>query len=247
MKNRLLAKAGAVVETLCAAPRPLSIRELAVRLDLPTPTLSRLCADLVELGWLEKTDYHRFAPGLALPRLGALAEGLTPLIALAAPQIESFAVETGLNGLLSGCDGTHCYRLFARSLKESDRNIFRRSGADVALFGVTGLDAAAVRELIAARSPDLTDVEKNAIDRELDAVRSQNLLIRVSTLRQWYITAPFRHRERGFAVTFYGQGRPEQSPERLGGELLNLTARIRTAWSRSYADSHPLISSREKK
>lgn len=237
MKNLLLAKLGAVMETLCAAPGPLSIRELADRLGLPPPTLSRLCADLVELGWLEKTDYRRFAPGLAVLRFGALAEARSPLIAAAAPQIEAFAVETGLNGLLSGCDGKNCCRLFSRIVKATDHNVFRRSGAALALLHVSGLNTTAVRDALARLYPDLSEVEKNAVDRELETLRTQKLLLRIGTLRQWYITAPFRHRETGFALTFYGQGKAEQSPEKLGRDVVNLAARIRTVWSRSYADT----------
>ena len=234
MKNRLLAKSGAVMEAVCAADAPLSVRELSELLKLPVPTLSRLCRDLAELGWLEKTDYHHFAPGLAMIRFGSLSKRLSPLAASAAPQIEALSRETGLNGQLAGCDGKHFFRLCSFALKASDAQIYRRSGADVALLFASGLDAEAAKNAILATHPNLSEVDRNAIDREFDALRTQEYLLRVGTMRHWYITVPFRHGDFGFAATFYGQGNADQSPERICGEVTLLTARIRALWSRAY-------------
>lgn len=234
MKNRLLAKSGAVMEAVCSADAPLSVRELSELLKLPVPTLSRLCRDLAELGWLEKTDYHHFAPGLAMIRFGSLSKRLSPLAAAAAPQIEALSRESGLNGQLAGCDGKHFFRLCSFALKASDVQIYRRSGADLALLFAAGLDAETAKNAILTAHPALSEVDRNAIDREFEALRTQDLLLRVGMMRHWYITVPFRHGGFGFAATFYGQGRADQSPERMCGKVAVLTARIRTLWSRAY-------------
>ena len=66
MKNQLLGKVQTVLETLICAKKPLSIKELSDQLAMPLPTVSRLCSDLVEMGLIEKTDYHHLVPGISL-------------------------------------------------------------------------------------------------------------------------------------------------------------------------------------
>ena len=64
MKSSLLSKAGAVLEAVCRLDHPVAIKELTQMLDMPLPTVSRLCADLVDLRLLEKTsrkDIRRMA------------------------------------------------------------------------------------------------------------------------------------------------------------------------------------------
>ena len=80
MKSSLLTKAGAVLEAVCSLDHPAAIKELTGILQLPLPTVSRLCADLVEIGLLEKTDYHHLIPGIALIRFGSRALELSPLL-----------------------------------------------------------------------------------------------------------------------------------------------------------------------
>ena len=63
MKSSLMFKAASILEAICASKHPVAIKELTGILDLPLPTVSRLCADLIEIGLLEKTDYHHLVPG----------------------------------------------------------------------------------------------------------------------------------------------------------------------------------------
>ncbi|MCI5779374.1 MAG: helix-turn-helix domain-containing protein [Lentisphaeria bacterium] len=227
MKNRLLAKTGAVLDALCAAAGPMTVRELAGQLGLPTPTVSRLCGDLAEMGWLEKTDYHHYAPGLALIRFGFHAERLSPFVARAFPLIEAFSVETGLNGLLSGYDGVRFFRICGCAQKSSDRNILRRSGAFLALLFAYGLSVDAARTEARKFYSDLSEVERNTLDREFDALAARKLLLRIGTMRQWYVTVPFLCADCACALTFYGRGTEEQQVERICDEVTQLAARIR--------------------
>jgi len=61
MKNLLLVKMQAVLETL-AAEGTVSLNTLSERLNIPLPTLSRLVSDMVEMKLVEKIDYYRIAP-----------------------------------------------------------------------------------------------------------------------------------------------------------------------------------------
>ncbi|WP_432039147.1 IclR family transcriptional regulator [Streptomyces cucumeris] len=66
----MLDKAGLILD--CFAPERESYRlsELCERTGLPKPTAHRLAADLVRLGWLERTG-HRYRLGAKLFELGA--------------------------------------------------------------------------------------------------------------------------------------------------------------------------------
>jgi DNA-binding IclR family transcriptional regulator len=67
----VLAKAFEVLEAMSAAARPLTLKELTERLDLPKPTLHRILQTLVELGYVDQ-DHARSRYGLTLQlfRLG---------------------------------------------------------------------------------------------------------------------------------------------------------------------------------
>lgn len=232
MKTKIFAKAGLVLDALCAADAPLSLKELSQRLDIPLPTLSRLCNDLAEMEWIAKTDYHHFVPGTALLRFGTHAERLSPLASAVAGIIRNYAVKSGLNGLLLGCKKGTFFRIFACSQKSSDLNIIRRSGALLALLYAAKLSAEDIKGEIIRKFPDLSDVEKNTIEREFETLRNNNILLRVGTMRQWYITVPFTYKDMGCALTFYGQGDEKKSVERACEEVSNTAGRILNIWSR---------------
>ena len=105
MKLNLLAKTDQVVTTICNSFAPVSLKELSAKLQIPVPTLSRICNDLAELHWLEKADYHHFVPGLALIRFGDCATRLSPYAAAVETLLRDYAVKSGLNGFLAGYSG----------------------------------------------------------------------------------------------------------------------------------------------
>ena len=232
MKIKLLAKAGAVMDALCSASAPMSLKELSVVLDMPVPTLSRLCNDMVEMQWLIKSDYHHFAPGIAMLRFGTHAERLSPQAASALPLIREYSLRSGLNGLLSGYTGGSFFKFCSCAQKTSDQNIFRRSGAFLALLSACNVSQDEAKSVVRKLFSDLSDVEVNTLDREFDALQRQKLLLRVGTMRQWYITVPFSWKEIGCALTFYGHGNEKQQVESACAEVAQTAAKIRSAWGR---------------
>ncbi|MEU7487361.1 IclR family transcriptional regulator [Streptomyces sp. NPDC042319] len=68
----MLDKAALIVESFRPTGGPYRLAELAQRSGLPKPTVHRLAADLVRLGWLERTDDGRYRLGGRLFELGSL-------------------------------------------------------------------------------------------------------------------------------------------------------------------------------
>ena len=232
MKLLLLAKVGAVLREICAAPKPLSLKELAEKLKLPLPTLSRICNDLAEMKYLEKTSYHHFAPSLTLVSMGFHAVRLSPFATTAEDIIRKYSLESGLNGMFSGYDYGGFYQICSCSSGSSDSNICRRSGAYVALLSL--LDISMEKAWFKALNmfPDLSDVEKNAFEREFEQLKHSKCLMRIGIMRQWFITGPFRHNGTVFALTYYGTGRKDKDVDSVSRDIIQVGARICSAWDR---------------
>ena len=54
MKNQLLSKVCKVLDAVVCSDKPLTLRELADKLDMPTATVGRITSDLTEMALLEK-------------------------------------------------------------------------------------------------------------------------------------------------------------------------------------------------
>ena len=232
MKLNLLAKTDQVVTAICNSFAPVSLKELSEKLHIPVPTLSRICNDLAELHWIEKTDYHHFVPGLALIRFGACAVKLSPYATAVESLIRNYSVKSGLNGLLAGYRGGRYFTIMQCAQNTSDEDIFRRSGILTALLSVSDLSAGDAREELMRYFPDLSDVESNAFDREFEDLRFNKRLIRVGIMRRWYVTVPFTRANSSYAVTFYGHGAKDKSVENVCAEVEQLAGRIISAWNR---------------
>lgn len=232
MKLNLLAKTDQVVTTICNSFAPVSLKELSAKLQIPVPTLSRICNDLAELHWLEKTDYHHFVPGLALIRFGDCATRLSPYAAAVETLLRDYAVKSGLNGFLAGYSGGRYFTIMRCAQSGSDEDIFRRSGILTALLSVSGLEQNDAKEELLRYLPELSDVEKNAFDREFEQLKFRKLLLRVGIMRQWYITVPFSRENSSYAVTFYGYGSKDKSVETVCTEVEQTVGRIISAWNR---------------
>ena len=232
MKLQLLEKAGMVVEAVCNSSEPVTLKELAEKLQLPVPTLSRICNDLVELRWIEKTDYHHFTPGLSLIRFGDNAARLSPYAVAVESLLRDYAVKTGLNGLLAGYYQGNAFTVLRCAQNNSDEDIFRRSGVLTALLSVSGVSHDDARNELLRRFPNFSEVEINTFDREFEKLQFRKLLLRVGILRQWYITVPFIRGSAGYALTFYGQGPKEKSVETVCNEVEHIAGRIVSAWNR---------------
>lgn len=232
MKNKLLAKAGAVLDVLCAASGAVSLKELAEKLNMPLPTLSRLCNDMVEMQWLEKSDYHHFVPGVAMLRFGSRVEQLSPYATAAMPLMREYSLRSGLNGILFGYSREVFFRICSCAQKYSDHNVFRRSGAFLALMYICDVAMDDCRQVIERIFPDFSGVEINMIEREYYELQKQHLLLRINSMRQWYITVPFLRENGGYALTFYGQGPEKVKVETVCAEVSAVADQIRSAWGR---------------
>ncbi len=232
MKNKLLGKVGAVLDMICANSGAITLKELSEKLALPVPTLSRLCSDMVELGWLEKINYHHFVPGEAMLRFGTNAQRLYPYAASADSLIWEYCLRSGLNGMLYGYAKDAFFRVCSCALRSSDQNIMRRSGAFLALMSINGMSREKAKQVINYFYPDASEVELNNMDRELDVLQQQNLLVRAGAMRQWYITVPFAGKYAGYALTFYGSGPEKSNIETVCAEVTAISAKIRSAWTR---------------
>lgn len=71
----MLDKATLIVDSFRPTGGPYPLAELAERTGLPKPTVHRLAADLVRLGWLERTERARYRLAGKLSELGSLVPG----------------------------------------------------------------------------------------------------------------------------------------------------------------------------
>lgn len=89
-----LAKGLMILQTFVQEPRPLANSEIASRLKLPRPTVSRLCRTLLEMGYLEHDDrIDRYFIGPAAVGLGYPYVVNTPLLAQARGPMQALAEE----------------------------------------------------------------------------------------------------------------------------------------------------------
>lgn len=87
-----LAKGLMVLQAFVHEPRPLANSELAARLKLPRPTVSRLCRTLLELGYLDHDErLDRYFIGPAAVALGYPYVVNTPMLDSARPLMQALA------------------------------------------------------------------------------------------------------------------------------------------------------------
>ena len=86
-----------------AQPR-LSLRELAERVGLPKPTVHRLAASLVAMGFMEHRDDGTYSLGLKLSELGALARADLDLVTACSHALDALAEATRETVLLGAVD-----------------------------------------------------------------------------------------------------------------------------------------------
>lgn len=228
MKNQLLGKVQSVLETLSGSQKPLSIKELSAQLSLPLPTLSRLCSDLIEMGLIEKTDYHHLVPGISLIRYGNMAAEISPLLNISGAMIRDYVWKNGLNALLYGYDKGNFFKIFdcAKQYSES-RKAFWQTGAFQVLLAASGKNLQDALEEIGKIFSGVTVEEMLIIEREYEKLLKEKILVRSGINRHYAVTIPFRYREIYCAASFYGHISKENSPDKVYFESLRIVNRIR--------------------
>lgn len=233
MKSSLLAKAGAVIEAVCSVDHPVAIKELTRILGMPLPTVSRLCADLVEIGLLEKTDYHHLIPGITLIRFGCRAQSLSPLISVLRQPVNDFSNVSGLNAAVYGFDRGSFFHIYSRHINNPVQDPLRYTGAFLVLSAAAGMEAEKVKALVLSKYPEMPVTEQVICDREFSVVQKQKTLTRVAPGRKWMITMPFYYDGIACSLSFYGQGREERTVEAEFFEISKVLSRIRTGLDRA--------------
>ncbi|MBE6389044.1 MAG: hypothetical protein E7043_02600 [Lentisphaerae bacterium] len=232
MKSSLLTKAGAVLEAICTVDHPVAIKELVQILDMPLPTVSRLCCDLVEIGLLEKTDYHHLIPGITLMRFGHRAQKLSPLIATVKTHVDSYSESSGLNAAIYGFDRGSFFHIYSCHRNNPVQDALRYTGAFLVMLSSAGITAEKAQDIVLKKYPDMPVTERVICDREFHVIRQNKILTRVAPTRRWMITMPFTYNMIPCSLSFYGQGKEDSSVE---AELFNISkvlSRIRTALDR---------------
>lgn len=228
MKSSLLAKTKAVLEAVCQAERPVAIKELTSVLDMPLPTISRLCADLVEIGLLEKADYHHLIPGISFIRFGCRAREVSPLIEALKQPVSDYLNVSGLSAAVFGFDREYPFEIYLDRRETLTQDILRHTGAFMVLLNAAGVSPEKAQRLILRRYPDMSATERVICDREFHVIRRQGYLTRVLPNRRWMITMPFTYGTAVCALAVYGTGREGSSIEAEMFEVSKVVSRIRT-------------------
>lgn len=232
MKSSLLSKAGAVLEAVCRLDHPVAIKELTQMLDMPLPTVSRLCADLVEIGLLEKTDYHHLIPGIALVRFGCRALELSPLLSVLKAPVENFSAASGLNAVVYGFADSTFFNVYNCIRNNPVQDVLRYTGAFLVLLAAAGIPADKAQQIAIERYPDMPVTERVICDREFSECQKHKTLTRIAPNRKWMISMPFYYDGIAFALSFFGQGREERTVEAEQFEISKVLSRIRTGIDR---------------
>lgn len=227
MKNLLLVKVKAVLEAIAAAPQPTALNELAKSLNLPLPTLSRITADLVEMGLVDKIDYHHLAPGLGMLRLGECARQNIPLIQQVVPLCQRFAAQYGnISFIIAAISGNSIFQIYSSNPAFSDSAILWSSGIATVLLAASGKDLSQAQQCYLQKFPQAEIAEKLIFEREFESVLQKKHLFRISTMRLWSLSMPFNYHNNSCGVSFFGNAPKDTSPERFIFECAKLIAKL---------------------
>ena len=232
MKSSLLSKAASVLEAVCSVDHPVAIKELTEILDLPLPTVSRLCADLVETGLLEKTDYHHLIPGIALMRFGQRSREFSPLISSLKTVVDDYSNISGLNAVVFGFQKNCFFNIYSCGKDNLLQDPLRYTGAFLVLLASAGVKAEKAQKIVVSKYPDMPVTEQVICDREFSELQSRKTLTRVASGRKWAITMPFVYDRIPCTLSYYGIGRENSTVEAELFNICKVLSRIRTGLDR---------------
>jgi IclR family KDG regulon transcriptional repressor len=150
------------------------LTELAGRLDLPSPTLFRLLATLVEQGYVLKTPASRYRLTLKAWEIGARVAGRLPLRAVARPFLEQLAAKTAETVHLSLREGDGIVivdKVDSPQAVRVDTYVGQRAPLHCSATGKAFLAFAGVNGASLSRYTDATITDRRALAKELDEVR----------------------------------------------------------------------------
>src|SRR5580693_206642 len=124
----VLDRAFRILASFGPADRSLSLTSLSARAGLPTTSALRIARKLVELGALERDEDGRYAVGLRLLEIAALAPRGHGLRATALPYLEDLHHATGQHVLLAVRDGHEAVLVERLSARGAGRVMYRVGG-----------------------------------------------------------------------------------------------------------------------
>ncbi|MGO3153738.1 MAG: IclR family transcriptional regulator [Galactobacter sp.] len=160
-----------------AAHPTLRVAQLARRAGLPVPTASRLVAQLVEIGWLERCE-EGLRPGLRLWELGQFAAPVRDFREAALPALHGVHAVARQHAQLAVLDGTDVLVLERLSAKDATVNYSVQGGRLPAHASSSGLALLAHNEA-AAEATLLRRLERFTQFTTTDPARFRSLLTEV--------------------------------------------------------------------
>ena len=157
----MLKKAALILDCFSPGGGPYRLAELSVRTGLPKPTVHRLAAELVALGWLERTGPH-YRLGAKLFELGSLVPRRRDLREVALPFLQDLfeaTRETVHLGVREGMEVIYLERIHGHEALRLPSRIggslpLSCTGVGKALLAFS--DAELVERMLAAPLPSLT-------------------------------------------------------------------------------------------
>lgn len=236
MKNKLLEKTFAVLETIAASPEPVAIKTLAGKLRIPPSTLSRIAADLTEAGYAAKVGYHSLEPALGLIRLGQNAVDSSPLPRRVNPLLRREAVKLGVDCAFAGIERgqlVYLYRTDVFSAAERYglpcRVPLCRSNVALTILAATLPVDDACRELERSAEEFSGSIRFDPDTlRELVArTAAEGRLLRLEPHGRWNICFPLWFEGKCYGISLFGDRAGKRNFDRLLFEAEQLTGRVR--------------------
>ena len=234
MKNLLLAKTFAVLDAVSGADGELPFRELAARLEIPSPTLSRIVSDLIEQGMIEKRGRGRLVPACGMLRLGQRAYRNSPLCRAAAPLLRDRAAKLEVGAAFSAFQQDELVLLCRIGEPAPGADAVSpeflpwRSGSALVILASRG-DRKNAEEWM----QKVIDRGRFGLSRELELFRNRfdeaaahGYLLMREVGREFSVTFPVGHGENCHAVEFFGAAPERRNFDKLTLECSLLASRL---------------------
>lgn len=161
MSGSMLEKAAVILDCFSPSGGPFRLSELSVLTGLPKPTVHRLAADLIRLGWLERSG-NRYRLGAKLFELGSLVPHRRDLRETALPFLQDLfeaTRETVHLGVREGMDVVYLERIHGHEALQLPSRIggslpLSCTGVGKALLAFSGAELA--EEVLSRPLPSLT-------------------------------------------------------------------------------------------
>lgn len=240
---RVLARGLTILRAFTPRNDWLSNHEIAAAANLPRPTVSRLAANLADLGYLESSRSRgRYRLGTAVLALGYAAIAHIDILGVARPHLERFAEEEDALVVLATRDGLAmvcnevCYSRAMLTLRVSvgSRLSLARSAVGGALYGVLpeGEREDLLAQIRARHESDWQEIERVLADARKQ-MQEKGFFSSIGTLEQGVngigVVLELRGAPRKYVLGIAGPAfrfKPRLLEQELGPKLLAVKAQI---------------------